>query len=507
MKLKKILLIGLVLGLGVACTEDDVIFQPINQITTAEILGSAELLEDVTQGNYSFLKSVTSERSYMRLRNDIKSLMSDDIIMMRWSGNNFSYTLSYNPQAESSINRNFWQLSYKGISAVNVVLDVLNKKTEALTDHEKNLYGENQFIRAMFTFDLVTVFARPYSHDNPATNLGVILVTDPANAQDLSRSTVKEVYDFLEQEFLSAADLMRESRPNIYASKEVAYAALARLYLYMEQNEKAVEYADKVINSGRYALVSSQQFPTSNELGPEANPETIFAIKLHSSENQGNGSIGTMYHGDGGWGEILLSSSYLDLLNKYRDDDLRWNFVDPDFKLDADGNKIPDPDEPYYGYAMNDRMGLLSYWSDKLTYENGEAMLYSPRYFRLAEMYLIKAEAFAKTNQDQKALDMVNIIRERAGLSGDQLFRLDNMQGYGSILDIVLDEKRLEFVLEPHRSFDVFRNKRTMDRSYSAYQGWSGPAYIPYTSNRIVHQIPQVEINQNPNLEQNPGWN
>lgn len=503
MKIKYFLLISILSVIG--CTESAVDFTPINQITTQEILSSSSLLGDVTQGNYSFFKNFSYWRSYMRNRNDAKELMSDDVIMMRWSGDNLSYTLSYNPNAESTLNRLMWQMSYRAISSVNVVLSELDKKGD-LTEAETQLAGENHFIRAMFMLDLATIFARPYSHDDPATNLCVPIVTDPAHSEDLARNTVKEVYDFLEQEFLLSADLMTEQKPNIYASKEVAYAALARLYIYEEKNDKAIEYADLVINSGRYELVGSDKFPTSNELGPEVNPETIFAIKLASSENQGSDALGTMYHGDGGWGEILLSTSYLDLLNKNRND-LRWNFVDPDFKHDAQGNKIPDPNEPYFGYALNDRMGIPSYWSKKLTYEYGEAMLYSPRYFRLAEMYLIKAEAYAKTNQVQKALDNVNIIRERAGLSGDQLFRLDNMQGYGSALDIVLDEKRLEYNLECCRSFDVFRNKRTMDRSYLAYQGWSGPAIIPYTSNRIVHQVPQTEITQNPKLLQNPGWN
>ena len=149
-------------------------------------------------------------------------------------------------------------------------------------------------------------------------------------------------------------------------------------------------------------------------------------------------------------------------------------------------------------------MGVTSYYSTKFTYENGEVMLHSPVYFRLAEMYLIAAEAYAKLGQDQLALDMVNLIRERAGLTGDQLFRLDNMRGYTSILDIVLDEKRMELYLEGHRAMDVFRNKRTMDRSYMSWQGWSGPSYIPYWSNRMIHFIDESELETNPNLVQNP---
>jgi starch-binding outer membrane protein, SusD/RagB family len=152
-------------------------------------------------------------------------------------------------------------------------------------------------------------------------------------------------------------------------------------------------------------------------------------------------------------------------------------------------------------------MGINSYWHVKLTYEYDLPMLHSPIYFRLAEMYLIKAEAYAKLDNAQLALDNVNIIRQRAGLSGDQLFTPGDLKGYPTVLDVVLDERRLELAWEAHRPADVFRNKRTMDRSYKAWQGWSGPSSIPYTSDRIIHLIPEVEMTRNPNLVQNPTTN
>ena len=135
MKIKYFLLISLMLGFG--CTESSVDFTPINQITTQEILSSS-LLGDVTQGNYAFFKNFSDWRNYMNNRNFAKELMSDDIIMMRWSGNNFSYTLSYNPQAESTINLLMWQMSYRAISSVNVILSELDKVAD-LTEAEKQL--------------------------------------------------------------------------------------------------------------------------------------------------------------------------------------------------------------------------------------------------------------------------------------------------------------------------------------------------------------------------------
>ena len=509
MKICKNLLISLMLLFWIGCTEDDVAFFPINQVTTEQIKSSPEMLSTAHQGNYAYFRNWRTQYGYDRNRYDTKEYTSDDLIMMRWSGNHFSYTLTYQPTPISQRARDLWQYTYQAVYAINVVIDAIDNMDPAKVQGSQidlqNILGENLWMRAMFHFDLATVFARPYSHESPETNLGIIIIDNIIDMEGKPRSTVKETYEFVEKDLIRAAELMHIARPNIYASKEVAWATLARLYLYMEQNQKAIEFADKVINSGRYRLVDSETFPVANTLGPERNPETIFAVKVRSEENKGRNAVGTMMHNDGGWGEIMASTSYLDLLNKHKND-LRWNFIDPDFTLDANGEKIPDPTNPYYGYKMNDRMGATSYFQTKMTYEYGEAMLHSPVYFRLAEMYLIKAEAHAKLGQNQQALDNVNIIRERAGLSGDQLFRLDNLQGYESILDIVLDEKRLEFAWEAHRTHDVFRNKRTMDRSYLAWQGWSGPSYIPYTSNRIVHMIPEDEMTKNRNLVQNPSW-
>lgn len=509
MKIYKTLFISLILLYLVGCTEDDVAFFPIDQVTTAEMMASPEMLATAAHGNYAYFRNWRTQYGYDRNRYDCKEYTSDDLIMMRWSGNHFSYTLTYQPTPISERARDLWQYTYQAIYAINVVIEAIDNMTpEEIQKSPVDLIqirGEHYWMRAMFHFDLATVFARPYSHDSPDTNLGVILLDNTKNMEGLPRSSVRETYEFIEKDLLKAAEEMHVSRPVIFASKEVAYATLARLYLYMEQNAKAIEYADKVINSGRYKLVESDAFPTSNQLIPEANPEVIFAVKVRSEENKGRNAVGTMMHNDGGWGEIMASTSYLDVLNKSKND-LRWSFIDPDFTLDENGNKIPDPTNPYYGYKMNDRMGAISYFQTKMTYENGEAMLHSIKYFRLAEMYLIKAEAHAKLGQNQQALDNVNIIRTRAGLTGDELFRLDNMRGYETILDIVLDEKRLEFAFEAHRTHDVFRNKRTMDRSYMSWQGWSGPSYIPYTSNRIIHSIPQDEMTKNPNLVQNPSW-
>jgi starch-binding outer membrane protein, SusD/RagB family len=490
---KNILFISLILASVSGC--DDLEYYPNDQLSNEQVLHSPELLYNVTIGNYSRLK----ERNYVLNRQGAQEFLSDDAVWVKNSGDHRMLTYSYQHIVNSNVSRSFWQEAYYGIYSANKVIEAIADNAPAKS---LQLKGENLFLRALMHYDLVRIFGRPYSQ-SPETNLGV-MIRDNTDVTALPpRSTVKETYAFIVNDLLKAAELMQENKPAIFASKEVAWALLARIYLYMEQPDKAIEYADKVINAGRYRLLETEKFGSYFTLLPENNPETIFAIKLLATENMGKNAIGSLYHGDGGWGEVYASKTYRDLLYK-NPNDVRTKFIDPDYLYDANGNKIPDPTE-HAGYKIRKRDGLSQYFINKYTREGGIAMLSSPIVLRLAEMYLIKAEAFAKTpGKEAEAIEMVNIIRKRAGLSGDQLFTASDLKGYHSVLDVVLDEKRLELAWEGHRSFDVFRNNRPLDRSYVQPFGWSGPTLIQPTAKSIVHLIPDTEIALNPNLVQNP---
>lgn len=476
-------------------TSCDVEYFPSDQLSNDQVLGSSELLGNVTIGTYSRLR----ERNYMRNRHIAQEYPSDDIVLCKTTGDPLLYTYNYQHLVNSGVSLNFWRQAYYGIHSANIVIEAISDEDP---QDKLQLKGENLFLRALMHFDLVRMFSRPYSQD-PETNLGVVIKNSTASEETEARSTVKETYDFIVGDLLRSAELMQENKSSIYASKEAAWALLARMYLYMEQYEKAIEYADKVIGSGRYSLLPNDQYKTYFTLLPENNPETIFAIKLQETENMGKASIGSMYHGDGGWGEIFASEPYRDLLYQ-NPNDARISFIDPEYTLDENGNRIPDPGE-HAGYVVNKRDNLPKYFINKYTNEGGVKMLASPVVLRLAEMYLIKAEAFAKTEREEDAIEMVNIIRKRAGLSGDQLFAAGDLKGYDSVLDIVLDERRLELAWEGHRAFDLFRNGRPVDRSYVPAFAWSGPkGLIPADSKSIVHLIPETEIALNPDLVQNP---
>jgi len=495
-KMKKsinILLVTVLMGYLTGC--DDLEYYPTDQLSDEQVSNSPALLSNITVGTYSRLRGMR----YVRNRQAAQEFPSDDAVWVKNSGDNRMLTYSYQHIVNSSVSTQFWQEAYYGIFSANKVIEAIDDNAD---EENLQLKGENLFLRAFMHFDLVRMFGRPYSQ-SPETNLGVMIRANTDVSALPPRSTVKETFEFIESDLLKAANLMNISKPSIFGSKELAWGMLARLYLYMEQHDKAIEYADKVINSGRYRLLETSQFGSYFTLLPENNPETLFAIKLLETENMGKGSIGSLYHSQGGWGEMYVSKTYRDLIYQHPNDE-RVKFIDPDYIFDDEGNRIPDPTEDI-GFLLRKRDGMSQYFVNKYTLEGGVQMLSSPIVMRLAEMYLIKAEAFAKTlGMEAEAIKMVNIIRERSGLSGEQLFSASDLKGYASVLDVVLDERRLELAWEGHRTIDVYRNNRPMDRSSVQPFGWSGPMLVQPNSNSIVHLIPETELALNPNLIQNP---
>ncbi|WP_449398895.1 RagB/SusD family nutrient uptake outer membrane protein [Chryseobacterium wanjuense] len=116
-------------------------------------------------------------------------------------------------------------------------------------------------------------------------------------------------------------------------------------------------------------------------------------------------------------------------------------------------------------------------------------------------MYLNRAEAYAKKGNTTSALADVNVIRTRAGIP-----TYSSVPAGQTLLNVVLDERRLELAFEGQRKFDIFRNKLDMNRQYpGSHLNGSNPFYtVPYTSNRIVEYIPEQQIQIQPNLIQNP---
>lgn len=180
----------------------------------------------------------------------------------------------------------------------------------------------------------------------------------------------------------------------------------------------------------------------------------------------------------------------------------------------SDGTKYVGRIEPrvYDAKTLRQKEAMfLVYAVNKCSYQEQYYHLWSPIISRLAEMYLIRAEAnLEKGGDTQTTLDDVNVIRSRAGIPE---WTLENIQTAENgqpkdIHKIIEEERMLEFAWEGLRRFDVFRWRHTLDRKYpGGHTLRQGDRYleIPYNSPSVCEYIPQAQYDAYPyDLGQNP---
>ena len=265
--------------------------------------------------------------------------------------------------------------------------------------------------------------------------------------------------------------------------------------------------------------------------------------------------------GGGGWGEMYYSQPLMDLFGRYPEDirfktmseaydedpdkmmvcwpqkgegfyRTMWSDDAPTLNGDGEPTACKGPDNKSYtiekrivntypeyhiSYANEDvRVGFMHkcalndkntlypviYMKKFSNMDGGANVLNSPIVIRWAEVILNRAEAYAHNNDVTNALKDVNVIRTRAGLVGDARMDEGNYQerGYADILDVVLDERRMELCFEGFRPLDLIRNKRDIDRRYGGYHPYE---LVKYDDIRIPYLIPNEEITVS-HIEQNP---
>ncbi len=283
----------------------------------------------------------------------------DNIMIRGTSTDAFYEFISYSRTPNNYRLQSFWDNSYKAIAQTSNILKLVE---EGINKDIDNKLGECYFIRGFLYFYLCRAYGRPY-YQNPETNLGVPVVN--GTPEDIlgplpDRSSVQKTYEQAISDLNKAATLMTKNNGAVYGSREAAWALLSRIYLYMsgtfdhpnaEYAKLAIEYADKVIQSGVYKMLDRADFMKYNTFTPEQNKETIFAIKRVASEFSGWDhyyGIGGMYANIGGmgWGEMYASAKYIALLDETgRNDwangkivDARAAFIEPQYV--KDGKKV-----------------------------------------------------------------------------------------------------------------------------------------------------------------------
>ena len=528
---------------------------PYDAIDAASVFDDPGSLEAATLGNYALMKGQYGYSGWADELHRIAEYPGDNVALSGATTDPLFFIYNYKAITRNGRVDRFWSTSYKIAVGANLIAEQIEEGTSEVSDQ---LLGENLYLRGLIYFQMGNVFGRPYNQGTENLSVPLKLSSDTEDRPD--RNTVGEVYDQVIADLTRAEQLMTINKGAPYASKPAAQALLSRVYLYMEDNQRAIDYADLVINSEEYALLSNDRFQIMNTLTPDQNEEAIFSVALSNVSDLPSpwmhySMVGSMYATieGAGWGEMYASSTYLDLLREHPAD-ARSAFIVPQY-LYEDGNRIPavylvnqetlmyefrrtterngtitfeedgqivqlqselddegdmvyyfegpsGRQEVVYDFDMEKRNGYPKFFVTKASLQQNDRHFWSPTVSRLAEMYLNKAEAYAKLGDDEQAIENVNIIRERAGIP---LYEAGNLPAGMSVLDVVLQERRLELAFEGHRRFDVYRNGRTMDRSYPGTHLINNDPllYIEATHPRVIEYIPEQQILLQPSLVQN----
>jgi hypothetical protein len=351
-----------------------------------------------------------------------------------------------------------WANSYNQIYAANAIIEGVEKSASLGSKDKNQLMGEALFVRALIHFHLLNVFGDvPY-----------IVTTDYQQNRVVHRRSENEVYKLVETDLLKASILLSEDyigtqrvRPNKWA----AQALLSRVYLYTQQWDQAANIASSVLNQ-------SNLYTWPVGLGSVFKKESLSTIwQLMPAMNVGNTHQGSIFIFVQGPPPTLAISDQL--ISAFSNEDLRMkNWI----KAITDGTTIW-----HHAYKYKEKSNI------------GSSVEYSI-VFRIAEQYLIRAEARAHQGDLIGAKEDLNKTRNLAGLENSTAIVATDL------ITAIVQERRLEFFTEfGHRFFDLKRTNK-LDAVLSPIKPqWK-------TTNRLL-PLPESDLLLNQNLApQNEGY-
>ncbi len=467
---------------------------------------------------------------YARLRNpmwgyyNLSEITTDEIVVPTRGSDWFDngrwleiYRQTWTANSGSALDdmNGAWNDAFSGVARANLMLEILDKSTATTNDQAK---AELRVLRAYFYYQLMDFFG------------GVPLVTGTALEAN-ARVSRDSVFKFIEAELLATRETLPETREaGEYGrlTRGAANALLANMYLNagvftkddginpsgynscfgvtvsggQDACQAAIDAADAVINSGKYTLATDfkQNFSTANE----ASPENIFVIALTNQPGLGMSfPMRTLHYnqlstgGGGPWnGFATIAETYNQFDHVADQRDQMW-LVGQQKSFNT-------------GQNVNDRTGSPLIFTPTIgnieAATEGEGVRYNKfpplpnalagdahpndfPIFRLAEMYLIKAEAQFAMGNTGGALTNVNFVRARAFNPPKPLAALNET--------LLLQERLFEFAGEAKRRQDMIRFGHFLDaRQFKGAR----------EANRVLFPVPATQIQSNTKLTQNPGY-
>lgn len=353
---------------------------------------------------------------------------------------------------------NDWETIYNQIYIANIIIESMNDASITGDDNlREQIKAEAKIHRAVAHFACVNLYSRQYTEANAAAELGIPIKDNSATGPNAKnpRASVKEVYDFVINDLNEAINsgALEESVPvyNWRASKVSAYAILARVYLQIGDYSKALDSANNCLSI--YNTLSN--YNVTRAIQSYDNKELIL-VKRRVGSYPINGFVND------------------ELQNLYEVNDLR----------------------PEVRFGIDYRYGTGGYVFTSQSYVGPS----------VGEIYLIRAECYARSGEFQLAIDDLNTLRENRYVTGTFVpLTTTEIPDGPSALSFVKTERRRELAGNGLRLFDLKRYNALDDANISITRVIDGETTVlEANSNRWIVPIARNIFNLAPEIEQSP---
>lgn len=393
------------------------------------------------------------------------SLSADDLISDPYYESIYNNQLTPGDDTKKTgMTGDIWNALYGStmIYQANTVLEALAASKNLSVSLKNQLTGECEFVRALSYFYLTNLYGA----------VPLAITSDYKVNNRLPRSTADEVYEQIIKDLTDASSRLSANYPSAgraRPNKYVALALLSRVYLYLEQWEKADSIASIIINAGPYSI------ETLDRVFVAENNEAIWhgLITGYYNYATGDGSTFVPYSS----GQIPTYQLRDTLLNSFETGDLR--------KTQWLASNTVNGIQYYYPYKYKNASGRQV---------NGrvEAQIA----FRLAEQYLIRSEARIKLGNLDGAADDIFAVRVRAALARPTIITTD------ALMNALIHERQTEFFCEwGHRWLDLKR-WGIVNATMNAVK----PGKWPADGHSAFYPVSYEQMMLNPGWIQNPGY-
>jgi len=457
MKMKKNIFLLIFLLLMVACEDKLLDFPPQTQIEDGNIIISQSSAEKALIGVYASIRGIAGTAILTF------ETAADNVIL-----NSLRTVVVPTLKADGGVTGGADRTNGGGYSAKYTLINRANHVITSVESLDNSLFtagskdkilAEAYTLRAFAYFDLARTYGNIPVILQPSTATNLTGIAKSPKADVLKQ--VENDLDQAESKFGSTSWNVNKGRVSIWA----IYAFKARLYLYQERWTEAESYATKLITHPELKLTELEA--GSNWFETRFSTEGIFEVACSTSEgNPVRTNFATA--AEGGLGDYIVDPDFAELLNDPLKGGKRSLYIKYESSIAAWLIKI---------YNKSDRSSSVFL-------------------FRLAEQYLIRAEArLKKANPDiSGAIADINAIKSRAGVS--LLLDSDASLNKDKLLLVVEDENRYEFAFEGHRYPNIIRTGRAAEVFGPLNPVYNDPRYW-------VVPIPTSELKNDPDLTQN----